>query len=119
MESVPPRLYGGTERIVSCLTEELVRLGHDVTRFASGDSITAADLIPSVPKALRFDTNVIDPIPYYLLRLERVRQCADDFDRRSYGGPAERAAADRLPRIARQSDRPSDRPQMAARTGHA
>jgi hypothetical protein len=46
MESVPPKLYGGTERIVSYLTEELVRLGHEVTLFASGDSVTAANLIP-------------------------------------------------------------------------
>jgi hypothetical protein len=48
-ESVPPRLYGGSERIVSYLTEELVRLGHDVTLFASGDSVTAAELVPCVP----------------------------------------------------------------------
>jgi glycosyltransferase involved in cell wall biosynthesis len=80
MESVPPRLYGGTERIVSYLTEELVRLGHDVTLFASGDSITSADLVPCVPKALRLDASVIDPIPYYMLMLDRVRQRADDFD---------------------------------------
>jgi hypothetical protein len=61
IESVPPRLYGGTERIVSYLTEELVALGHDVTLFASGDSITAANLVPCVPKALRLDDSVIDP----------------------------------------------------------
>jgi glycosyltransferase involved in cell wall biosynthesis len=80
MESVPPRLYGGTERIVSYLTEELVRLGHDVTLFASGDSITTAELIPCVPKALRLAAGVVDPIPYYMLMLDRVRQRADDFD---------------------------------------
>jgi glycosyltransferase involved in cell wall biosynthesis len=80
MESVPPRLYGGTERIVSYLTEELVALGHDVTLFASGDSITTAALIPCVPKALRLDAGVRDPIPYYMLMLDRVRQRADDFD---------------------------------------
>ncbi len=80
IESVPPRLYGGTERIVSYLTEELVALGHDVTLFASGDSITAADLVPCVPKALRLDGSVIDPIPYYMLMLDRVRQRAADFD---------------------------------------
>ena len=80
MESVPPRLYGGTERIVSYLTEELVSLGHDVTLFASGDSITAANLVPCVPKALRLDANVRDPIPYYMLMLDRVRQRVDDFD---------------------------------------
>ena len=80
IESVPPRLYGGTERIVSYLTEELVALGHDVTLFASGDSITAANLVPCVPKALRLDASVVDPIPYYMLMLDRVRQRADDFD---------------------------------------
>jgi glycosyltransferase involved in cell wall biosynthesis len=80
IESVPPRLYGGTERIVSYLTEELVALGHDVTLFASGDSITAANLVPCVPKALRLDASVRDTIPYYMLMLDRVRQRADDFD---------------------------------------
>jgi glycosyltransferase involved in cell wall biosynthesis len=80
IESVPPRLYGGTERIVSYLTEELVALGHEVTLFASGDSITAANLVPCVPKALRLDVSVRDPIPYYMLMLDRVRQRADDFD---------------------------------------
>jgi glycosyltransferase involved in cell wall biosynthesis len=80
IESVPPRLYGGTERIVSYLTEELVALGHDVTLFASGDSITAANLVPCVPKALRLNASVRDSIPYYMLMLDRVRQRADDFD---------------------------------------
>lgn len=80
VESVPPRLYGGTERIVSYLTEELVALGHDVTLFASGDSITAANLVPCVPKSLRLDESVINPIPYYMLMLDHVRQRADDFD---------------------------------------
>jgi glycosyltransferase involved in cell wall biosynthesis len=80
MESVPPRLYGGTERIVSYLTEELVRMGHDVTLFASGDSITAANLVGCVPQALRLDANVRDPIPYYMLMLDRVRQRAGEFD---------------------------------------
>ena len=80
MESVPPRLYGGTERIVSYLTEELVALGHDVTLFASGDSITAANLVPCVPTALRLDASVRDSVPYYMLMLDRVRQRADDFD---------------------------------------
>src|SRR6476620_11212440 len=80
IESVPPRLYGGTERIVSYVTEELVALGHDVTLFASGDSITAANLVPCVPKALRLDASVRDPIPYYMLMLDRVRQHASNFD---------------------------------------
>jgi glycosyltransferase involved in cell wall biosynthesis len=80
VESVPPRLYGGTERIVSYLTEELVRMGHDVTLFASGDSVTSANLVRCVPTALRLDTNVLDAIPYYMLMLDRVRQAADRFD---------------------------------------
>jgi glycosyltransferase involved in cell wall biosynthesis len=80
MESVPPQLYGGTERIVSYLTEELVQLGHDVMLFASGDSITSAKLIPCVPKALRLDAGVRDTIPYYMLMLDRVRRSSADFD---------------------------------------
>jgi len=80
MESVPPRLYGGSERIVSYLTDELVRLGHDVTLFASGDSVSSAHLVPCVPIALRLDTNVLDPIPYYMLMLDRVREYAEEFD---------------------------------------
>src|SRR6202163_3311523 len=80
MESVPPRLYGGTERIVSYLTEELVRLGHEVTLFASADSMTAANLVGCASMALRLDANVRDPIPYYMLMLDRVRQYADNFD---------------------------------------
>jgi glycosyltransferase involved in cell wall biosynthesis len=80
VESVPPRLYGGSERIVSYLSDELVHLGHDVTLFASGDSITKANLVSCAPKALRLDANVRDPIPYYMLMLDRVRAAADDFD---------------------------------------
>jgi glycosyltransferase involved in cell wall biosynthesis len=80
MESVPPKLYGGTERIASYLTEELVGLGHDVTLFASGDSITTASLVPCVPKSLRLDPSVRDVIPYYMLMLDRVRQRAEEFD---------------------------------------
>jgi glycosyltransferase involved in cell wall biosynthesis len=80
MESVPPRLYGGSERIVSYLTDELVRLGHEVTLFASGDSVSSAHLVPCVPMALRLDANVRDPIPYYMLMLDRVREYAEEFD---------------------------------------
>jgi glycosyltransferase involved in cell wall biosynthesis len=80
LESVPPRLYGGTERIVSYLTDELVRLGHDVTLFASADSITAAELVGCASVALRLDANVRDPIPYYMLMLDRVRKLAEEFD---------------------------------------
>ena len=79
-ESVPPRLYGGTERIVSYLTEELVRLGHKVTLFASGDSVTSADLVPCVPTALRLNHAVRDPIPYFMLMLDRVYRRRQEFD---------------------------------------
>lgn len=80
IESVPPRLYGGTERIVSYLTEELVRLGHDVTLFASADSVTSAKLVACAPVALRLDGRVHDPIPHYMLMLDRVRQLSQHFD---------------------------------------
>ncbi len=80
MESVPPRLYGGTERIVSYLTEELVRQGHDVTLFASGDSITTARLVPCCTQALRLNPAVHDWIPYYMLMLDKVRRRAAEFD---------------------------------------
>jgi glycosyltransferase involved in cell wall biosynthesis len=80
MESVPPRLYGGTERVVSYLTEELVNMGHDVTLFASGDSLTSANLVSCAPAALRLNDQVRDTIPYYVMMLERVRQQAHNFD---------------------------------------
>jgi glycosyltransferase involved in cell wall biosynthesis len=80
IESVPPPLYGGTERIVSCLTEELVRLGHEVTLFASADSITSAELAPCCNHALRLDDTVRDIIPHYMLMVDKVRERADDFD---------------------------------------
>jgi glycosyltransferase involved in cell wall biosynthesis len=79
-ESVPPRLYGGTERVVSYLTEELVKQGHQVTLFASADSVTSAELTASVPRALRLDQNVRDPIPHFMLMLDQVRERADEFD---------------------------------------
>jgi glycosyltransferase involved in cell wall biosynthesis len=79
-ESVPPKLYGGTERIVSYLTEELVRLGHDVTLFASGDSITMADLVPIVPRALRLDPSVEHQLYYHLVMIDELRQRAAEFD---------------------------------------
>ena len=79
-ESVPPKLYGGTERIVSYLTEALVDQGHDVTLFASGDSITRAELVPVTEMALRLNPNVRDPIPYHVMLLEAVRRRADEFD---------------------------------------
>ncbi len=80
IESVPPRFYGGTERIVSYLTEELVRQGHEVTLFASGDSQTAARLEPCCPQALRLNPSVRDPIPYYMSMLDKVHRSADQFD---------------------------------------
>jgi glycosyltransferase involved in cell wall biosynthesis len=80
IESVPPSLYGGTERVVFWLTEELVRQGHEVTLFATGDSMTSAELVPCVGGALRLDPSVRDPVPYYMLMLDRVRQRAQDFD---------------------------------------
>src|SRR5438105_15428029 len=76
-EAIPPRLYGGTERVVYWLTEELVALGHDVTLFASGDSRTTARLEPMWPRALRFDDAIRDPVALHMLMLERVRQQAD------------------------------------------
>ncbi|MDB5562511.1 MAG: rfaG [Hyphomicrobiales bacterium] len=79
-ERVPPKLYGGTERVVSYLTEELVRAGHDVTLFASGDSITAAELVPCSETALRLNPEVRDGFPYHVLMLEKVLQRADEFD---------------------------------------
>jgi glycosyltransferase involved in cell wall biosynthesis len=77
-EAVPPRLYGGTERIVHWLTEELVTLGNDVTLFASGDSHTSARLEAVWPKALRLDGSVRDPNALHIVMLERVRQKCDD-----------------------------------------
>ena len=79
-ESVPPRLYGGTERVVSYLTEELIRQGHQVTLFASGDSITSAELVPCTSRALRLDPDVRDPIPHHTLMLDKARERAADFD---------------------------------------
>jgi glycosyltransferase involved in cell wall biosynthesis len=79
-EAIPPKLYGGTERVVHWLTEELVALGHDVTLFASGDSCTSAKLEAPWPRALRLDGSVRDPNALHMLMLERVRQQADDFD---------------------------------------
>jgi len=79
-ESVPPRLYGGTERVVSFLTEELVAMGHDVTLFASGDSRTSAELAAVWPCALRFDPTIRDTIAPHMLMLETVVRRADEFD---------------------------------------
>src|SRR6516165_8468313 len=79
-EAVPPKLYGGTERVVHWLTEELMALGHDVTLFASGDSKTSARLEASWPRALRLDGAVRDPNALHMMMLERVYQRAGEFD---------------------------------------
>ena len=79
-ESVPPKYYGGTERIVSYLTEELVREGHDVTLFASGDSVTAARLVAPVRRALRLDKNSIDSLAHHVVLLEEITRRASRFD---------------------------------------
>lgn len=79
-ESVPPTLYGGTERIISYLTEELTELGHDVTLFASGDSTTSATLVPIVPQALRFDPELRDGLAPHMRMLELVCRRAAEFD---------------------------------------
>jgi glycosyltransferase involved in cell wall biosynthesis len=79
-ESVPPKWYGGTERIVAFLSDELVRKGHDVTLFASGDSRTSAKLISSCPKALRLNGGSCDALAPYLTLLEEVAAREDEFD---------------------------------------
>lgn len=79
-ESVPPPLYGGTERIVSYLTEELVRQGHGVTLFASGDSQTTAQLVRCSDMALRLNAAVKNDLPYHIMMLDEVRRRADEFD---------------------------------------
>ena len=79
-ESVPPRFYGGTERVVYWLTEKLVALGHEVTLFASGDSVTNARLVKACKRALRLDPDCIDPLAHHILMVEEVFSQAEDFD---------------------------------------
>ncbi len=79
-ESVPPRLYGGTERVVSYLTEELVDQGHEVTLYASGDSRTRALLVAACPQALWHDPRCRETVPHHLRMLEMVFRDADYFD---------------------------------------
>lgn len=79
-EAVPPLLYGGTERVVSFLTEELVGMGHEVTLFASGDSRTSAKLEPMCAEALRLDPNIRDRMAPHMIMMEAVRERADEFD---------------------------------------
>ena len=79
-ESVPPKLYGGTERVVSWLTEELVRLGHEVTLFASGDSMTKARLIPVCSESLRLSPVSVDHLAHHLILIEQVLRLKEEFD---------------------------------------
>jgi glycosyltransferase involved in cell wall biosynthesis len=80
MESVPPRLYGGTERVVSYLCEALVEQGHDVTLFASGDSVTSARLVACTKEAIRLNPAVLDHVPHYMIMLDKLRRSAHLFD---------------------------------------
>ena len=80
MEAVPPKLYGGSERIVSYLSDELVALGHDVTLFASGDSVTKARLEPVWPQALRLDPDIRDYLAPHIIMLEKLARRAREFD---------------------------------------
>jgi glycosyltransferase involved in cell wall biosynthesis len=79
-ESVPPKLYGGTERVVHYLTQELVRQGHQVTLFASGDSQTNADLVWHIEEALRLNPHTVDPIANHIVQLQQVFERIDEFD---------------------------------------
>ncbi len=79
-ESVPPRWYGGTERVVSWLTTELVKMGHEVTLFASGDSVTNAKLVPCCKRALRLDSTCVDALAHHVSMIERVFSRAQEFD---------------------------------------
>src|SRR5215204_528754 len=78
-EAVPPKLYGGTERVVSWLTEELVRQGNEVTLFASGDSRTSAKLVPCVPQGLRL-AGIREHLASHLVMLNEIRARAHEFD---------------------------------------
>src|SRR5438270_2521801 len=80
IEAVPPKLYGGTERIVAYLTDELVAMGHEVSLFASGDSATSAILEPGSLRALRLDPTIRDAVAPLIVMLERLALRASDFD---------------------------------------
>src|SRR6201987_2040901 len=80
VESVPPKHYGGTERIVAYLTEELVHLGHKITLFASGDSVTSAELIPVSPRSFRRNKRATDYLSREVLLMDHVMQRANEFD---------------------------------------
>jgi hypothetical protein len=103
-ESVPPKLYGGTERVVSWLTEELVQLGHDVTLFASADSHTNGSLVPVCPRALRLSRPPPHRYAPYSVLLSRLMDCVYEPAKRAYpprqpgSATQERAATPRQPR---------------------
>jgi len=80
IESVPPKHYGGTERIVSYLTEELVRTGHDVTLFGSGDSVTSARLVAPTQRSLRKNERCKDPMAREVILIDHVVEHAGEFD---------------------------------------
>lgn len=79
-EAVPPKLYGGTERVVHYLTEELIKQGHDVTLFASGDSVTNARLISNVESGLRLKQDCTDSLAHHIVQIQEVIECAHEFD---------------------------------------
>lgn len=79
-EAVPPKLYGGTERVIHYLTEELVKKGHSVTLFASADSVTSAKLVATVKEALRLDPNCVDPLTHHIVQLQEVMDNCCKFD---------------------------------------
>src|SRR5688572_441366 len=79
-ESVPPKLYGGTERVVSYLTEELVNQGHEVTLFGTKDSVTQANLFPICDKAIRLNHECRDPLAWHIYQLQLVNENAHEFD---------------------------------------
>src|SRR5689334_20525839 len=79
-ESVPPQSYGGTERVVSYLTEELVRQGHEVTLFASGDSVTSARLVKGCERSLRLSPGSVDSLSHHVRMLEDIARFAGEFD---------------------------------------
>lgn len=79
-ESVPPKTYGGTERVVNNLTETLIELGHDVTLFASGDSITKGELVPGAERSLRLNPDCPDPLIHHYIMLEKVYRMREQFD---------------------------------------
>src|ERR1700754_821654 len=79
-ESVPPQLYGGTERIVHYLTEELVALGHHVTLYAGGDSQTSAQLISVCPRWLRLDEGCVDSLAHHITMLEHLTRQHQEYD---------------------------------------